>query len=308
MGKYRDEATQDHLEVEVDTQQGHRHIGLTVQPLRDLRNRLVGQLAIGRDITARKLAEAELQERTAQLESANQQLQVLSRIKDEFVSNVSHELSTPIANLKLYLGLLTLRPEKQDVYLATLDRETQRLANLIEWLLVLSRLDQNRQALRLMPVDIHSLMREYVTDRTSLAESKGLTLVLEGREALPAVQADPSLLGQAASVLLTNAFNYTPAGGRVTVSTHTSNYAGRQWVGFRVNDTGPGISPEEQGQLFTRFFRGKAGHASGVPGTGLGLAIVKEIVERHQGRVEVKSEGVSGQGTTISIWLPASIN
>jgi PAS domain S-box-containing protein len=306
LNRYRDLARDDHVEVQLDTPEGHRHVELTVQPLHDRRNRLVGQIAIAHDITARKLAEADLKQRTLQLESANEQLQALSRVKDAFVANVSHELRTPIANLKLYLSLLTRRPEKYSAYLAILERETRRLENLIEGLLVLSRLDQNCQELSLGALDINALAEEYVTDRAALAKSKGLALVMDVESALPAVQADPRLLGQAISILLTNAFNYTRTGGRVTVSTQTTTYDGKQWAGVSVKDTGLGILLEEQEQLFTRFFRGKAGRELGVPGTGLGLAIVKEIVKRHGGRAEVQSEGVPGKGTTMSIWLPIS--
>ena len=81
---------------------------------------------------------------------------------------------------------------------------------------------------------------------------------------------------------------------------------GQDWVVISVNDTGPGISPEDKEQLFTRFFRGKTGRASDAPGTGLGLAIAREIVDRHHGRIEVISEGIEGKGSTFSIWLPVS--
>jgi two-component system phosphate regulon sensor histidine kinase PhoR len=176
---------------------------------------------------------------------------------------------------------------------------------MIEALLTLSRLDQNHVSFDLAPIDLNALSEEYVTDRASLAESKGLALEFDVEPDLPTVGADQDLIGQVLSILLTNALNYTPAGGRVIVSTRARQFENRLWVGFSVSDAGPGISPEEQGQLFTRFFRGKAGRESKVPGTGLGLAIVKEIVGRHQGRVELESEGVSGKGATFSVWLPA---
>jgi signal transduction histidine kinase len=117
--------------------------------------------------------------------------------------------------------------------------------------------------------------------------------------------ADANLIEQALSVLLTNALNYTPAHGQVMVQTHTDPLADRQWIGFSVIDTGLGISPDEQTKLFTRFFRGQTGRKSGVPGTGLGLAIAKEIVERHGGKIEVKSDGIPGSGTTFTVWIPA---
>jgi signal transduction histidine kinase len=88
------------------------------------------------------------------------------------------------------------------------------------------------------------------------------------------------------------------------VSICKQRFQGEQWVGFSVADTGPGIPPDEQAQLFSRFFRGMVGRESGMPGTGLGLAIAKQIVDLHAGRIEVASEGVPGRGTTFSVWLP----
>jgi signal transduction histidine kinase len=114
------------------------------------------------------------------------------------------------------------------------------------------------------------------------------------------------LLERVLSVLLTNAINYTPAGGRIEVHTHVRCTSEKHWAGFSVSDTGLGISPDEQSHLFERFYRGKAARESGAPGTGLGLATAQEIVERHEGRLEVESEGVPGEGATFTVWLPVS--
>src|SRR5690606_13263798 len=103
------------------------------------------------------------------------------------------------------------------------------------------------------------------------------------------------LMGQAFSILFTNALNYTPAGGQITVATMTSPQTEEQWVGFCVQDNGPGISPTDQTHLFERFFRGEAGQNSGTPGTGLGLAIAHEIMTRHKGNIRVQSSGVPGE-------------
>jgi signal transduction histidine kinase len=232
-------------------------------------------------------------------------LKEAERMKDAFVSNVSHELRTPISSLKLYHGLLkTALPHKRDEYLVTLRRETNRLERIIEDLLRLSRLDQGRVALKLAPVDLNALADQYVADRAPLAEERGLSLSLDQAPDLPPVHADEGMLGQTLSVLLTNALNYTPVGGRVVVSTWVCQREGEACTGFSVSDTGPGIPPEEQSRLFQRFFRGAAGRESGQPGTGLGLAIAKEIVTRHHGWIEVVSEGVPGEGATFSVWLP----
>jgi signal transduction histidine kinase len=250
--------------------------------------------------------ERRVAERTAELKAANEELEALSRVKDEFVANVSHELRTPISNLKLHHDLVASLPEKAELYLGTLQRETERLERIIEDLLRLSRLDQAQVELNLTQVDINTLVDQYVADRPLLAEGRGLTLVMDRQPDLPHVRADEGMLGQALSILLTNALNYTPSGGQVKVSTHLRQLEGEQWVGFSVSDSGPGIPPDEQEQLFQRFFRGKAGRTSGQPGTGLGLAIAREIVDRHKGRVEVQNEGVAGRGATFSVWLPAN--
>ena len=123
---------------------------------------------------------------------------------------------------------------------------------------------------------------------------------------LPPVMADEGLLGQALSVLLTNALNYTPSGGTVTIGTSERKVGSKRWAGFSVSDTGPGIAESERPQLFQRFYRGSVGRASGAPGTGLGLVIAKEIVERHAGVIEIASEGIPGRGTTFSVWLPVT--
>jgi two-component system, OmpR family, sensor histidine kinase BaeS len=128
--------------------------------------------------------------------------------------------------------------------------------------------------------------------------------VVENPDA-PLVQADPGMLGQALSILLTNALHYTPAGGQITLRVLVDQHHNFPHVGIAVEDTGPGIPLAEQARLFERFFRGTAGRTSGKPGTGLGLAILKEIVDRHAGYVEVMSTGKPGEGATFTIWLPA---
>jgi signal transduction histidine kinase len=102
---------------------------------------------------------------------------------------------------------------------------------------------------------------------------------------------------------LTNALNYTPAGGSVTLSTGYAVEQNRPWVVIAVADTGLGIAAEEQAHLFERFTRGRASQVMATPGTGLGLAISKDIVELHRGRITVESE--LNAGSTFTVWLPA---
>lgn len=258
------------------------------------------------EILERSRVEETLRERTLQLEAANEELQILGRVKDEFVSNVSHELRSPITNLKLRQHLLAARPERWEGHLAVMTRETTRLEQIIESLLFLSRLDQARVDWKPTHADLNALVSQFVRDRAALAQSGDLTLSFSGEPDLPPVEVDVVLWEQALSILLTNAFNYTPAGGHVEVRTEVRQRDGQRWVGVCVRDTGPGIPPDEQAHLFERFFRGTVGRKSGAPGTGLGLSIVQEIVNRHCGQVEVVSEGIPGQGVTFSLWVLAA--
>jgi len=287
-----------------------RFMESTAEPVLDGKGNLIGFSGIDRDVTERKQTEEEMQRHASRLEVANRKLeeantrlQILDRVKDEFVANVSHELRTPITSLHLYLNLLSSRPEKWDEYMDTLEGETERLGCMIESLLQLSHLDQNRMPIQFKRVDLNTIVEEYVSDRRPLAEKAGIQLVLEKQNGLPAVKADAQLLGQVLGIFLTNAINYTPSGGKVIVCTQERNEAEERYVGFCVSDNGPGLTQEEHEQLFTRFFRGKAGRESEVSGTGLGLAIAKEIMDEHGGFLEVESSGVSGEGAAFRVWL-----
>ncbi len=250
------------------------------------------------------LLEERVRERTAQLEEANRHLRMLSELKDEFVSNVSHELRTPIANIKLYHHLLGSKPESSEKYLATLQRETNRLEKIVEDILHISRIDQGELSLDLKAVDLNAMAESYVTDRQTLAENRRLTLNLETNRKARPVLADQGMLGQVFSIILTNAINYTPEEGQINVRVIEAIRGGQQWAGFSISDSGPGIPDDERERLFERFFRGLYARDSGVPGTGLGLSIAKEIVDRHNGQIEVTNQGINGAGVTFMVWVP----
>ena len=214
----------------------------------------------------------------------------LDRLKDEFVSNVSHELRTPIANVKLYISLLTRgKPEKYDDYLQTLRREAARLEKLIEDLLDLSRLDLDKT-----PVDAGTHRRGpaggAAHHRSDGVGRQPSDLLIDYRTdvSLPLAQADPAMLGQVISNLLTNAINYTPAGGAITVTTAQQRRADQNWITITVQDTGPGIAKKDLPHLFERFYRGEAGRKSGAPGTGLGLAISAQIMNKLGGLITAR--------------------
>ncbi len=241
-------------------------------------------------------------ERTRELAEANEHLQELDRLKDEFISTINHELRTPFANVKLYINLFERgRPEKYDVYMQTLHREVARLEKIIEELLDFSRMGQALTKVERDPIRIDQILSWLITDRSAVAAEYGLTLTHEPSPNSLSALANPALLSQVISNLLDNAFHYTPAGGAVTVTCAVAQDQARDWAVISVRDTGPGISAVDLPHLFERFYRGEVGRKSSTPGTGLGLAISQEIVEQLGGHMTVDSE--PGHGAAFKVWL-----
>lgn len=233
-------------------------------------------------------------------------LKEIDRLKSRFVSDVSHELRTPLTNIRLYLDLIARVTDRDKVerYLKTLSRESDRLANLIDDLLSLSRIDAGTNQLQRRPMNVNDLLRSLAEDRRSLAAKQGLQLEIKITPGLPGILGDERLLSQVFTNLLTNAMNYTSDGGKINLRTHSETGGSGEWIIVEIEDTGLGIPLEEQSKIFTRFFRGAASQSTGAPGTGLGLAICNEIARRHDGYITVASEGIPGKGSCFSVWLP----
>jgi len=242
-------------------------------------------------------------ERTAELESALEKAQQADKLKTQFVADVSHELRTPLTNIQLYLELLEMGSEnKSSEYMSTLHRETERLTTLIESLLAISRLDTDTVTMNIQELDLNAIVERLVEDRRRLFRENQVALEFLPARPLAKVMGDEGALSQVIANLLTNALQYTPKGGRVSLRTLICSKDDREGVCVDVEDTGLGISEEEQDQLFSRFFRGSASRRMKTSGTGLGLAICKEILNRHNGDITVRSQ--LNEGTTFTIWLP----
>jgi PAS domain S-box-containing protein len=232
-------------------------------------------------------------------------LKEVDRLKDQFVSDVSHELRTPLANLKLYLHLLEQgQPRQRRYYLDTLLREQMRLEHLIENLLDLSQLDLGAVQANRALLDVGPLVQSLVLDREAAAEAQGLELITQLAVEPLFVLADGRMLVQVLDNLITNALQYTPALGKVTVRTARCPGDEHDWITISVSDTGLGISSDERDRIFERFYRGGAARQSGAQGAGLGLAICREIAERHLGSIEVESE--PDVGSTFTVYLPST--
>jgi signal transduction histidine kinase len=249
--------------------------------------------------------EARVAQRTSELEQANAQLQELDRLKTEFVSNVTHELRTPITNILLYLDLLRLSPsaDKSAHYMGVLKSESVRLGRLIEDLLTLSRLERGMIGLELAPHPLDALLAEVLVAQSPSAQARAVDLTHEPNLNLPVALVSRTQIVQVFTNLVANAIAYTPSGGHVRLSTAGRAVEGRPFVGARVFNDGPPIDSDDLPHIFERFFRGRTGKQSGQPGTGLGLAISREIVQQHGGWIEVES---GAEGTTFSVWVPAA--
>jgi PAS domain S-box-containing protein len=243
-------------------------------------------------------------ERTRALEEANTRLLELDRLKSEFVSNVSHELRTPITNILLYLDLLAQpsRADRVGAYVGILRNEAHRLGKLIEDLLTLSRIERSMHPPDLEPYSLDPLVAEVLAAHLVRAAAKGIEVVQDLDPSLSVVRVSRDQMSQVFTNLVSNAIAYTPTGGQIHVASEAGQIGERRYAVVRVHNSGAPIDPADMPHLFERFYRGKNGRESGEPGTGLGLAITKEIVERHEGWVDVDSR--EGHGTTFSVWLP----
>ncbi len=253
------------------------------------------------EVANNALAQSVTQQSDA-LESANRELQRMAAIKDEFLASISHEIRTPIANLKLYHALLSSRPEKLDSYVFTLNRETERLSSIVDELIAVADMSKGYVSLSFGTINLTELVKQYLKDRRYFTEEHEVLLEFYPESGLPTIRGDALQLERALGILLSNAVNYTVRGDRIAVYTLVDWQEGQQWVGFSVVDNGPGIHEADQEKLFEPFFRGEASREANAPGTGLGLSILKEIVLQHGGHIDLESDQ---NGTRFTVWLPA---
>ena len=214
--------------------------------------------------------------------------------RSNLVAYASHELRTPITNLKTRLYLLRRRPEYLDDHLVILDEVTERMRQLVEDLLDISRLEHGLIPLRRETINLQDVIQAVVVLQEPEAARKNLDLHWQHPDQPVFVSADRERLIQVITNLVTNAINYTPANGTVSVVIREEDGSAQ----IAVEDTGIGIASENLPYIFQPFYR----VVSEVEGTGLGLSIAKEIVEMHEGTLSVRSQ--PGKGSIFTITLP----
>ena len=250
-----------------------------------------------RDITERKALEEGLKRQVQELEE-------LDRIRGEFVVTVSHELRTPLSSIIGEVELLIdgNRGElsaTQAQGMEVVGRNSERLLALIDDLLTLSHIETRALDLHRERTSVAGLVDDVRSQVAPMAAAKSVALTFACSPGTDSVEVDREQLNRALLNLLTNAVKFTPAGGTVTLQVRRSEAD----LVVAISDTGVGIPQDEQGQLFTRFFRSSTATRMAIPGTGLGLVIVKQIVEEHGGTIALAS--APEKGTTVTLKIPA---
>ena len=226
----------------------------------------------------------------------------MDSIKTDFMSIASHQLRTPLSAINTYAHMLaegyagSLDPT-QSSFMAIILSATERMNNLINILLNVTRIEAGNITVTPKPTPLDELTVEIITEFKADARAKDITLKLEKISATP-VSTDAVLVREVFSNLLSNAIKYTPKGGRVTLASHTNTSE----IVFTITDTGYGIPKHAESHIFTKFFRADNILKQEVSGTGLGLYLTKIIVENLDGDVWFKSR--EGQGTTFNFSLP----
>jgi signal transduction histidine kinase len=232
----------------------------------------------------------------------------LAELKSNFVADVSHELKTPLALIRMYAETLQSgrvpTEEKKQEYYGVIARESTRLTNLINDILDFARIEAGRKEYELEPTDAGKIVRQTYEAYRPQLEAHGFEHRLDITPNLPPIEADADALSQILVNLIQNAIKYSADDKFLGIEVTGDVRRGRSGVLISVHDRGIGIKPEDRARLTEGFFRSQDDRVRQQGGTGLGLALVKRIVEAHHGSMDIESRLV--KGSTFRIFLPAS--
>jgi len=248
--------------------------------------------------------EQRVEDRTHELQNANERLLELDRLRAAFVSIVSHELRTPMTSIKGYVenmldGLTGPLTDRQSYYLTRVKFNVERLTRMLNQLLDLSRIEAGRVELHLTQMSMPELALDVVEGLQSLAQKKSISLTALTEGEVPLIQGDRDKLHQVVTNLVGNAIKFTPQGGEVRLEVTALPKEGM--VRVCVSDTGCGIGSHELDKVFEKFYRGESAPQESL-GAGLGLPITKHLVELHAGKIWVDS--TVGAGSQFYFTIP----
>lgn len=277
-------------------------IDFSLLPIKDQNGKIVFLLAEGRNITEKKRTEAEIARKSEELQRLLDKIRHLDELKSDFFANVSHELRTPLA---LILGptesILTTGEnltELQRRDLGVIHRNAATLLKHVNDLLDIAKFDAGKMAVNYARVDLARAVRTVAAHFDALAPQRSLSYVIATPDTLEA-EVDPEKFDRILLNLLSNAFKFTPAGGRIRCALEVS---GDDRLLLSVQDSGPGVTPEMRATIFDRFRQAQGGTTRDFGGTGLGLAIAKDFVDLHGGTIATTD--APGGGALFQVELP----
>ncbi len=239
-------------------------------------------------------------ERTHQVSQQARRLEELDALKSQFFANISHEFRTPLTLILSSLEEIHERDAGGDLAHLThpMERQGRQLLRLVNQLLDLSKIDAGAMEFQPAVANIEAFLRQLVASFTPLSERRGIALEFHSSTDRVFASFDPDKLQQVIDNLLSNAFKHTERGGKINVSLKTSDSS----IDILVRDTGRGIEPEDLTYVFDRFYQGAPSHTPENGSSGIGLALAKELIEMHEGTIDVDS--TPGFGTTFTLRLP----
>ena len=246
----------------------------------------------------KKKLERTVAEKTSEIQQQAEKLRELDKIKSQFFANISHEFRTP---LTLILGPLEekLKREERDYReLSLMHRNAKRLERLIDQLLDLSRIESGQLELHIIRDNITKHIKAFVSSFSSYADQQDIALDTDFSDDNELGYFDPDKLEKIVYNLLSNAFKFTPQGGKISVRTAIRGHR----IYMKITDTGRGMTNEEASQIFNRFYRSQSSIKSEIEGLGIGLALTRELIILHGGEISVQSK--PNQGSTFEFELP----
>ncbi len=229
----------------------------------------------------------------------------LSEIKNDFISNMTHEFKTPISTISLACEVLNDKaieksPERTSNYVKMISDENKRLSLLVENILQTAILDKGEFKLKIQSTDIHTLIEQTIANIKIQVENKEGEITTELNAELPVINADRVHITNIIFNLIDNAIKYSNQNPVINIATRSNKHG----IFISIKDNGIGISKENQHRIFDTMFRVHTGNVHNVKGFGLGLSYVKAVVEKHGGSIKVESE--LNKGSTFIVYLPTN--
>jgi len=263
---------------------GDSFFSMQISPVMDREDKLLSLIAVFHDIS---------------------ELKKLEKIRAEFVANVSHELKTPLTAIKGFVETLKTSAKDDPVavarFLDIIDKQTQRLEDLVNDLLILSSIESKEVKMSILAEPLNKIITSVMALQKKTIEEKGHQVTIDIPPDLPKILVDRQRMEQVFLNLLDNAIKFTAPGGKISIQARWD----KSYVRVEVKDNGVGIPAEHLSRVFERFYRVDRARSREAGGTGLGLAIVRQIVSAHQGKIEVESSPEAG--STFRIFLPCQI-